>query len=223
MQKELKELLGEELVNQIAEKVDIEKIKSVDKGEYVPRDVMNKEVEKHKSTLQAQVDELTKQLEDRAKDLTELEKKAKAGEDAAAQITEMTKKYEEQDTKTKATMEKIKKEADAKIALIDAKAPKHLIKAMLMELDFDKVQDVNGKWVGLDEQIQALKESEFKNDFGRTYVSGDAPAPGSEPDQNKVKNPFVKGENFSLFEQSKLKKEDPKLWNKFRADVGLTP
>ena len=187
MQEALKELLGEELVTAIGEITDIDKIVSTDKGEYVPRDVMNKEVDKHKTNLQAEIDSLTTQLETRTKDLAELEKTAADGKEAQAKITELTEKYKGQDEAHQKDMLKVRMEADIKLALVEAGAKPHLVKAMMLEIDTEQIRENNGKFEGIDTQVTALKEGDFKEDFGQVRLSGKPPIDGKPPDATKNK------------------------------------
>ena len=111
MQKELEELLGEDLLKQIEEKIkgtlELKNIVSTAKGEYVPRDVMNQEVEKHKVRLQGEIDSLNEHLKERDNDLESLKDKAKKGEDASALIEDLQKKNKEAETSHKKELETV--------------------------------------------------------------------------------------------------------------------
>ena len=185
MQKELQDLLGEELVKQIEEKIsgmlELKNIVSTAKGEYVPRDVMNQEIEKKSSKLELEIESLNGQLEERDKDLGKIKKKLEGSEDAAGKITqlqttigEMETKNEEQGKTHKTEMAKVRKQAEVKVQLIKAGAihPELLVD----KIDISKVMELDGNnFTGIKEQITLLKEGDYKDQFGEIVVDGEEP------------------------------------------------
>lgn len=144
---DLKQLLGEELYNQIEAKLDGKKI-MIDDGNFIPKQRFNEVNEAKK--------ELSKQLADRDKQLEDLTVKANGNE-------ELTKELEA----LKATNAKTVEEYEAKIkanefnyaldnALSGAKSKNN--KALKALLDIDSIKYQDGKLEGLETQIEALKK-----------------------------------------------------------------
>jgi predicted CopG family antitoxin len=183
--KELKESLGEDIVKLLEEKAKTTDILVGVDGNYIPKDRFD-EVNKDKNDMKAANDKLTKDLADASKGV-------KSTEELTAKITELT-----------ASNKKIQEEADAKVAarelsyMIDgavkgAKAKNS--KAIQGMFDMTAVKVVDGKLVGLDAQIEAIKKSdpylfdveqkpETKLDqFGKPINNGDE---GGKTNQEQV-------------------------------------
>lgn len=183
MQEELKTSLGEELVKQIEEKIkplELKNIVSTANGEYVPRQTMNDEIEKKTSKLGKEIEGLNAQIEQGAKDLKSIQKKLEAGEVTAEkakalqlEIAGMQEKSDELSKTHTSEMLLVKKKAEAKVELGKAGAvhPDMIISSGL--IDFEKVLEIaNGKYAGLSEQIKALKEGDYKDQFGEINIDG---------------------------------------------------
>jgi len=197
MQKELQDLLGEELVKQIEEKItgtlELKNIVSTAKGEYVPRDVMNQEIEKKSSRFEGEIESLNGQLEERDKDLKKIQKKLEGSEDAAGKIKElqtavgeMQSKNEEDGVAHKAEVAKVRKQAEVKVQLIKAGAvhPELLVD----KIDISKVTELNdGNFAGIKEQITLLKEGDYKDQFGEIVVDGEEPDGSGKSSKPKSK------------------------------------
>ena len=199
---QLKELgLDEE----IAKKV-LEAHKEAIKDNYVPIARFNEVNEEKK--------ELKNQLKDRDKQLQELKVKAAGNEELTAKITEL----EELNKQTKEEYENkiaaLRKETTIELALKDAKARN--IKAVKALLDLDKVSLDGDNLLGLEEQLEGLKESDPYL-FGEDKLSGREPKPPTDPVPNEYKkNPFSK-EHFNLTEQGRIYRENPELAAKLKA------
>lgn len=199
---QLKELgLDEE----IAKKV-LEAHKEAIKDNYVPIARFNEINEEKK--------ELKNQLEDRDKQLQELKVKAAGNEELTAKITEL----EELNKQTKEEYENkiaaLRKETAIELALKDAKARN--IKAVKALLDLDKVSLDGDNLLGLEEQLEGLKESDPYL-FGEDKLSGREPKPPADPVPNEYKkNPWSK-EHFNLTEQGRIYRENPELAAKLKA------
>lgn len=147
---DLKELLGEELYKQVAEKAGDNKIAVVSDGNWFPKEKFDQVNEDNK--------DLKKQIKDRDTQLEDLKTKATGNEDLQKQIQQL-----QDDNK------KIKDDYEAKIqqqafdhALKDAlgtakvrnpKAAKALLDLEAIKLDGDKL-------LGLEEQLKNIKESD---------------------------------------------------------------
>lgn len=199
---QLKELgLDEEVANKV-----IEAYKQSIKDEYIPITRFN-EVNEEKKELKGQIAERDTQL-------SELKTKASGNEELTNKIAELeglnNQTKEEYETK----IAKLRKETSIELVLKDNQAKS--IKAVKALLDLDKVSLDGDNLIGLDEQLEGLKESESYL-FGTDTLSGRNPNPPGEPmDPEYKKNPFSK-EYFNLTEQGKLYKENPELAAKLKA------
>lgn len=147
---DLKELLGEDLFNQVAEKAGEHKIAVVSDGSYIPKAKFDEKLQ--------EVKEYKKQIEERDQQLEDLGEKAKGHEDLTKRIEELTAQNE----KTKQEYEqKIQQQAfdhALSSALNGAKVKN--TKAVRALLDTKKIKLNGDKLDGLDEQLKALKESD---------------------------------------------------------------
>ncbi|MHC1990268.1 phage scaffolding protein [Bacillus safensis] len=202
----LKELLGDDLYAQVIEKAGDQKIDIVSNGQWFPKerfDAVNNEKK-----------ELKSQLDERDQQLTALQKQAKGNEElqnAIEQLQEENKKVSEE------YQQKLDKQAfDFAIesALRDAKAKN--IKAVKANLNVDGLKLSDGKVIGLDEQLTALKESdsylfEAENDSSPGLAGRQPHGTGnSAANLPTAKNPFSK-EHLNLTEQGRLFRENPEL------------
>lgn len=146
----LKELLGDDLYAQVVEKAGDQKIDIVSNGQWFPKerfDAVNNEKK-----------ELKSQLDERDQQLNTLQKQAKGNEElqnAIEQLQEENKKVSEE------YQQKLDKQAfDFAIesALRDAKAKN--IKAVKANLNVDGLKLSDDKVIGLEEQLNSLKESD---------------------------------------------------------------
>lgn len=201
----LEQLLELGLEEETANKV-IEAYKQSIKDEYIPIARFN-EVNEDKKQLKIQLGERDIQL-------GELKIKATGNEDLTTKISEL----EILNTTTKIEYEekiaKLRKETSIELVLKDNKAKN--IKAVKALLDLDKVSLDGDNLIGLEEQLEGLKESEAYL-FGNDTLKGREPNKNTEtvPDEYK-NNPFGK-EHFNLTEQGRLFKENPELAAKLKA------
>jgi Phage minor structural protein GP20 len=147
---DLKELLGEDLFNQVQEKAGENKIAIVSDGSYIPKEKFDA-VNKEKNDYKKQVGERDTQLED-------LKTKATGNEDLQQQI----QKLQDDNKQMKEDYETQIKQQSFDFALKDAltaakvknpKAVKALLDTETIKLDGDKL-------LGLDEQLKNIKESD---------------------------------------------------------------
>ncbi|EGO86253.1 phage scaffold protein [Clostridium botulinum C] len=148
----LNEILGEESFKQLPEEIKkkYKDIDLVDSSNYIEK----KELE----TANSSIKEYKKQLKDRDKQLNDLKDKAKDSEELSQEIE-----------KLKADNEKTTKDYEAKLSKVnfDTKFEKAIAgykaknpKALRALLDMEKVKFVDDTFIGLDEQVKALKESD---------------------------------------------------------------
>lgn len=204
----LKEHLGDELYNQIVEKLkgnDKVKLANLAGGEYVGKDKF--------TALETVKNELTGQLKDRD---TQLETLKKSSGDVEALKTEIGTLQETNKT-TKETYETKLKDMQLTAAiqakLTDTKYPD------LLATKFDKgkltLSDDGSTVLGIEEQLKTIKET-YKDLF-TVAVKGKDPK-NNDKSHSGEKNPWSK-EHFNLTEQGRLLKEDPELAAQLRASA----
>jgi len=196
---DLKELLGEELYNQVTEKVgDKHKIAIVSDGTWFPKNKFD-EVNEEKKEYKKQVDDLKKQL-------NKLQETLKDNQGA----TETIEKLKNQIADKEKELAAVRKTNAIKLAVLNA-GPNDVVD-ILPHLKQDVITvGEDGTITGLEEQIKTLKENKpylFKEEApGGT---GGSKGAGAINKKNKTKNPWTK-EHFNLTEQGKILKEDPEL------------
>lgn len=146
----LKELLGEQLYNQVAEKLGDKKYVFGPQENYIPKERFNQVIEQIKG-YKAQIGERDKQLED-------LKKASEGNEELAKKIKEM----EEQNKKIQTEYEEklLNSQRDYAIDLAIAKAKVKNPKAVKALLDHEKIKVEDGKVSGLDEQLEVIRKSD---------------------------------------------------------------
>lgn len=206
----MKELL-EKLAKGEATVEDVLKAIDDNQKDYVPRSRLNDKND--------EIKEFQQQLKQRDEQLEDLGKKAKGNDELVKQIDEL-KGLNEQTAKD--YQAKLDKQAfdftlEKAITTAQAKNPK-AVKALLnteaIKLDGDKL-------LGLDEQLNALKESD-----GYLFAEGTPPGlkgrkphvPDGNPTGYEGPNPWKK-DSFNLTKQAQLLKEDPELAKQLQAQA----
>lgn len=154
----LKTILGEDLVKQIETKIgtlDEEakgklNIANVGDGSYMPRAKYN--------ALNDSVEDFKKQIADRDTQLEDLKKANKGNEDLVAKIKTLQDENATIKTDYEAKLEAQARSTAISEAISGAKAKN--VKTILPLLDDSKIIYKDGKLVGVDEQLKALKEAE---------------------------------------------------------------
>lgn len=147
---DLKELLGEELYNQVKEQAGDNELAVVSDGNWFPKSKFDAKNQEAKD-LQAQIDDRDKQLKD-------LQKQAEGSEELQNQI----KQLQDENKQTKEDYDKrIQKQAfdyelERELSQAEAKNPR----AVQGLLDMDKLEMGDDGLKGLREQLDALKESD---------------------------------------------------------------
>lgn len=169
-------------------------------------------------TLESQIEDYKQQLEERDNQLNDLSEKAKGNEELLSQINEL--KQQNEQTKTEYE-EKLQKQAfEHKLESTLAAAKVKNVKAVKALLDLDSIKLDGDKLLGLDDQLNNLKENESylfeqEDNSGIQIVAGGNPNGGS----GNIKNPFTK-EHWNLTEQGKLYRENPELYKHLKAQAG---
>ena len=195
----LKELLGEELYNQLMEKLgDKHKVAVISDGNWIPKekfDNLNEEKKQYKT----QVDDLNRQL-------GELQGKLKDNEDANQTIEDLKKQIQDKETELAST-----RKANA-VKLEVLKADPNDVADIIPHLKDDAItMGEDGVITGLEEQLKVLQEKKpylFKQD--NPDGTGGSLGGGAKDKNPLVKNPWGK-ETFNLTEQGRILKDDPEL------------
>lgn len=209
-----KELFGEE-TGPVVEKVIKEKeLVLIEKksGDWMPREKFNAEQEK----LKSQITTLEEKVTERDQNIVDLTEKAQKGENLTEELE--TLKTQGEDAKKKYTTDLRDQRLDAEIKLSLVQAGAKHPEILVSLVNKDAVTDsTDGKsFIGIKEQVDAMKEGDYKDQFEEILLEGDTPLEG---DLSKIKNPWMP-ENYSVFEQSLLLKKDPALAARLRKEAG---
>ncbi|MEB7771429.1 phage scaffolding protein [Kurthia gibsonii] len=169
-------------------------------GKMIPKSRLDEKI--------AEVNDYKQQLADRDTQLTELQSKAQGNEELQAQIQALQQQNEQ--VKTEYQQQLQQKEFDFALteALRDAKAKNP--KAVKALLDTSTVKFVDGKLIGLDEQLTALKASDDYL-FTSDKLKGGTPPQGGTPPTTVTKEQFA---SMSYMEKVDLYNKDVELFNK---------
>lgn len=158
----LKELLGEELYNQVKEKVGDSKIAIVSDGNWIPKDKFDVKIN--------EVKDLQKQIDDRDEELEELKK---VDPDELQQtISSLQEKYDTQKEEYEEKLQQQAKDFAIDSYLRDQNAKN--LKAVKALIDVEAITYKDGKLIGIDEQVNPLKENE-------AYLFGASDTGGNDP------------------------------------------
>ena len=196
----LKELLGEELYSQVMEKVgDKHKIAIVSDGNWIPKDKFDA-VNNEKNEYKQQVESLNQKL-------TELDGKLKDNEEAQQTIEALKQQIEDKEQELAQT----RKINAIKFEIL--KANPRDVADILPHIDSDVVKIEDGKVLGLEEQIKALKESKPYL-FNDEEPSGTGGSKGNAP-RSASRNIITKEDfgKMNYLERLKLKQENEELYN----------
>jgi hypothetical protein len=164
---DLKELLGEELYNQVIEKVgDKHKIALVSDGNWIPKDKFN------------EINEAKKQLETdiktRDQQLTDLKKSAGDHEELKKQIGQLQTENKTKDDDYKAKIKDLSINSAIKLTLGNDAHDSEMVAGLVDKSKLILGED--GKVTGLDEQIKSLRES-------KAFLFVPAPDPNQQQQQ----------------------------------------
>ena len=201
---DLKTLLGEELYNQVTEKLGEHKIAIVSDGNWIPKDKFDA-VNTEKNDYKQQLAERDQQLED-------LKTKATGNEDLQKQIQALQDQNKQLQEEYETKIQKQQFDFALEKALVSAKARNP--KAVKALLDTEAIKLDGDKLLGLEEQLKALQESDaYLFDSGEPAgLKGRTPHPS---DPNKQPKSITK-EQFNQMgykERLKLFNENPELYN----------
>ena len=197
----LKELLGEELYSQVTEKLGDKKI-MVDDGNFIPKSRFD-QVNQAKKELEVQ-------LKDRDTQLAELSKNNKDNENLLNQIKDLQALNKQTTTDYENKINQIQFDYALDGALTNAKSKNN--KALKALLDMNSIKYQEGKFEGLQEQIEALQK-----DASYLFDLGTAPQnTGGLGNFGRGNNPTITKEQFrsmSYMEKMDLYNKDKDLFN----------
>lgn len=208
MPKTLKELLGEDLYDQVKERIGTTEIIVVDPDNpMVPKRRLD-EVITERNRYKEQVAERDTQLAD-------LGAKAKDHDTLRVQIADLQAKNKQaaEDYEKQLKEQRFAFAVERAVAKADARN----VKAVVALLDKTKISLDGENLIGFDEQVAALKESDPYL-FG-VELKGRAPEGAGKPPQTP-ENPWKK-ETWNLTKQGEITKKDPDLAAKLRAQAGV--
>src|SRR5699024_4233447 len=207
---DLKELLGEELYNQVKEQLGEHEVAVISDGSYIPKDKFNDKIN--------EIKEYKKQLQERDEQMEELSKKAEGHKTLKGQIDslkqanqEATEKYEKQ-----LREQQFNYELARHLVSHNSRNPK-TVKALL-DIEEMKITE-DGNILGLEEQLNQLKESD-------SYLFSDSITENNTTDRNilelEKKINQIKETNSYLINYSNTEKNTTELSNPtyFKPGIG---
>lgn len=172
--------------------------------------------------LESQINDYKGQIKERDEQLNVLSEKVKDNEELASQVNEWKEKNDITATEYKEKLDKQAKDFAIETALREAKAKNP--KLAKGALDLESITYKDGKLIGIEEQLTAVKESDAYL-FGEDVpagLQGRQPHPGGDNNPPSNKNPFSK-DHFNLTEQGKLVRENPDEAKQLISQAGGNP
>ncbi|MBY6900197.1 phage scaffolding protein [Clostridium botulinum] len=170
----LKKILGDEEGQKAYDKISKDKdnvllVDSKKESKYIEKSELD--------TANNSIKEYKKQLKDRDKQLNDLKDKAKDSEELSQEIENLKADNEKTTKDYEAKLNQINFDTKFEKAIAEYKAKNP--KALRALLDMDKVKLVDDTFIGLDEQIKTLKESdaylfEIETPGGTGNIGGDS-------------------------------------------------
>lgn len=199
---DLKELLGEELYNQVIEKAGDKKLAIVSDGQWIPKAKFD-DVNTEKNEYKAQVDTLNQQL-------GELQGKLKDNDGATATIEDLKQQIADKEKE----MEAVRKSNAIKLEVL--KANPNDVADILPHLKDESITLADdGTITGLKEQIEGLKEAKPYL-FKEQDPDGTGGSLGGGTRGKPVTVTKEEFSNMGYLERLKLKSENKELYDKLR-------
>ncbi|PAD36331.1 phage scaffolding protein [Terribacillus saccharophilus] len=202
---DLKELLGEELYQQVSEKAGSHKLAVVNDGQWFPKEKFDQVNNDNK--------ELKDQLKERDGQLKDLGKKAQGNDDLQQQIKDLQQKNKDTADEYQAKLDAQSFDYALSDALRNAKArnPK-AIKALL---DTEAIKLDGDKLLGLEKQLKGLQESDaylFEVEQAPQGPKGRTPNPGGKGEPGLITRDQFNNMNYT--ERAQLYNDNPDLYKK---------
>lgn len=158
----------------------------------------------------SQADELKQQIEDRDKQLEDLSKKAKGNEELSEELNRLKEENQKTADEWKQKLEQQQKSFAIQSALRDANA--HDPDLVQKAIDTDAISFKDGKLIGIDEQLNELKENKsflFKQEEP-AGLKGRQPHINNEPPKGVTRDDLNK---MTYKERVQFKQENPDQYN----------
>lgn len=210
----LKELFGEELFNQVKEKLgdkllflhEANQKVIVDDGTSIPKYRLDEVIGAR--------DNAQKQIEQYEKEIKELKKNSVGNEELQKQIQTLQDGMKEMKSESEKEQARLKKSLAVKEMLLNNGVEDEQARDLLSkQFDVDKIEtDENGKVKHADELLKPIKENKaFTSLFGKVVLEGNEHQNGTDPELGEYakNNPFSK-KTLNLSEQIKLIKDPTK-------------
>ena len=174
---DLKELLGEDLYNQVMAKLgDKHKIAIVSDGNWIPKDKFNEINEAKKQAEEA--------LRDRDKQLADLKKAAEGNDELRKQIEQLQKQNKEAAEQYEARIKEMAITTAIKLAVAGQVHDPDLVAGLIDKTKIEIDESGNVK-AGLDDQLKSLRESKGflfveQKPAGQPQFRGATPADGRD-------------------------------------------
>ncbi len=210
---DLKELLGEELLNQVLAKLgDKHKIAVVSDGNWIPKDKFNEVNEAKKQAEEA--------LKERDKQLADLKKAAEGNEELQKQIETLQAENKAKEQEYQGRLRDMAITTAIKLAVAGEAHDPDLVVNLIDKSKVEVDEQGNVK-AGLEDQIKSLRESKAflfvqKGDGGAKFKGAKPPEGSDKGDKGGQKNPWSK-EHFNLTEQGRILRENPELAKQLKA------
>lgn len=202
----IEELLKKLGIAQENQTVATAAIKEFLDGAFIPKSRFNEINERNK--------DLTAQIADRDKQLTDLKKAAGDNETLKAQIADLQKTNKEQKEVADARIKTLQLDSAIKLAIGDTAQDVDIVTGLIKRDALVLGED--GKVSGLKEQVEDLRKTKpflFKQERTNPYQ----PHGGTGP---QVDNPFAK-ETFNLTKQGQMLKENPEKARELASAAGV--
>lgn len=161
-------------------------------------------------TLESQIEDYEKQIEDRDKQLEDLSKKAQGNEELSEELNRLKEENQKTADEWKQKLEQQQKSFAIQSALRDANA--HDPDLVQKAIDTDAVSFKDGKLIGIDEQLNDLKENKsflFKQEEP-AGLKGRQPHINNEPPKGVTRDDLNK---MTYKERVQFKQENPDQYN----------
>lgn len=189
---DLKEILGEELYQQVSQKLGDKKI-MVDDGNFIPKSRFD-EVNNQKKELKEQVDTLNKTLKDNSKDIEKFKAAAEGNTELQKQLQEYQDKFNntQKDFTTQLTAKEQewqqrevnnRKSYTLRERLLMEHADPKYIDLLMKEVDLNSITESEGKFIGVDDVVKGVKTN-FDKLFGKVQIVGTGIQNGNNPLNN---------------------------------------
>lgn len=209
------ELFGDSEVENLEEAVSDrlgDKYVIVEEEDHIPKSKFE--------TVRQEKKEIQEQLEERDGQLEDLKKQARGNEELEETIQELQDKNEKLTEEYEKKVQQTKLDMAIESRLIKEKARNPKAVKALLNKDAISLDD-NGNVIGLDEQLEKIKEDEDYL-FGETGLKGKEAKKDGQTTTATEDNPWKTGQT-NLTKQGEIINEDPEKAKKMIKEAGLDP